>query len=88
MRREAHVEFGGPCGGNGADGGDVYLECDSGLNTLSMLRRRVHYKGKNGGNGLGKSMHGKRGAHAIIPVPPGKYEYCYCYNYYYYYTLY
>ncbi len=71
MRREAHVALGGPCGGNGGHGGDVYLECDRGLNTLSMLRRRVHHKALKGSNGLGKSMHGRRGKHCIIPVPPG-----------------
>ncbi|RYY86376.1 hypothetical protein EON63_05890 [archaeon] len=45
------LEHGGPSGGNGGDGGNVYLECDSSLNTLAMLRRRVHHKGKDGTNG-------------------------------------
>lgn len=71
MRREFRLEFGGPCGGNGGDGGSVWLECDETLNTLALLRRRVHHKGRPGKNGLGKSMHGVKGADCIIPVPPG-----------------
>jgi GTP-binding protein len=71
MRREFRLEFGGPCGGNGGNGGSVYLECDETLNTLAMLRRRVHHKGKPGKNGLGKSMHGEKGTDVLIPVPPG-----------------
>ena len=71
MRREFRLEFGGPSGGNGGAGGNVYIECDEGLNTLSMLRRRVHHKGKDGTNGRGDSRHGYRGEHCIIKVPPG-----------------
>ena len=71
MRREFRLEFGGPCGGNGGNGGSVYLECDETLNTLALLRRRVHHKGRPGKNGLGKSMHGEKGANCVIPVPPG-----------------
>ena len=62
MRREFRVEFGGPCGGNGGNGGSVWLECDETLNTLALLRRRVHHKGQSGKNGLGKSMHGVKGS--------------------------
>ena len=43
MRREFRIEFGGPSGGNGGDGGSVFLECDSSLNTLSLLRQKVHH---------------------------------------------
>ena len=71
MRREFRLEFGGPCGGNGGNGGSVYLECDETLNTLALLRRRVHHKGRPGKNGLGKSMHGEKGVNCVIPVPPG-----------------
>ena len=42
--REFRLEFGGPCGGNGGNGGSVYIECDSNLNTLALLRRKVHHK--------------------------------------------
>ena len=51
MRREFRIEFGGPSGGNGGHGGSVWLECDSSINTLSMLRRRVHHRGRDGTNG-------------------------------------
>lgn len=71
MRREFRIEFGGPSGGNGGHGGSVHLECDENLNTLSMLRRKVHHRAKDGTNGKGDSMHGYRGADVIIPVPPG-----------------
>ena len=71
MRREAHVPLGGPCGGNGGDGGSVYLQCDESLNTLSMLRRKVHHRGLSGTNGLGKSMHGRKGDDCHVLVPPG-----------------
>ena len=68
MRREFRIEFGGPCGGNGGHGGSVYLECDPSLNTLSLLRRRVHHKARDGTNGQGKSRHGQKGDDYIIPV--------------------
>ena len=61
MRREFRIEFGGPSGGNGGAGGSVYIECDESLNTLSMLRRRVHHRGKDGTNGRGDSRHGHKG---------------------------
>ena len=71
MRREFKVDLGGPCGGNGGHGGSVYLECDETLNTLSLLRRRVHHKGHDGTGGRGKSCHGVSGDDCVIPVPPG-----------------
>lgn len=71
MRREFRIEFGGPSGGNGGHGGSVYLEVDENLNTLSILRRKVHHRAKDGTNGRGDSRHGSKGADCIIPVPPG-----------------
>eukprot|EP00981_Chlorochromonas_danica_P008350 scaffold2136_cov170-Ochromonas_danica.AAC.4 len=71
MRREFRIEFGGPSGGNGGNGGSVYLECDNSLNTLAMLRRRVHHRAKDGTNGKGDSRHGYKGEDCVIPVPPG-----------------
>ena len=71
MRREFRLEFGGPSGGNGGHGGSVYLECDSSLNTLSLLRRRVHHRGKDGTNGKGDSRHGQKGRDSVVYVPPG-----------------
>lgn len=71
MRREYCVEFGGPSGGNGGNGGSVYLQCDKRLNTLSLMRRKVHHKGTDGTNGRGDSRHGQKGKDCYIPVPPG-----------------
>ena len=71
MRREFRIEFGGPSGGNGGHGGSVWLVCDSSINTLSMLRRRVHHRGKDGTNGKGDSRHGMKGMDNIVIVPPG-----------------
>ena len=71
MRREYCIEFGGPSGGNGGHGGSVFLECDDSLNTLAMLRRRVHHRGKDGRNGMGDSRHGVKGDDCVIRVPPG-----------------
>ena len=55
-------------GGNGGNGGSVYLECDPNLNTLALLRRCVHHRGRDGKNGQGKSRHGQKGDDCIIPV--------------------
>jgi len=71
MRREFKVDLGGPCGGNGGHGGNVFLECDENLNTLSLLRRKVHHRGGDGTGGRGKSCHGSHGGDVVIPVPPG-----------------
>lgn len=71
MRREFCVEHGGPSGGNGGNGGSVFLECDKNLNTLAILRRRVHYRGRDGTSGRGDSRHGYKGDDVVIPVPPG-----------------
>lgn len=71
LRREFRVQHGGPSGGNGGHGGHVLLECDKNLNTLSLLHRMVHYKGRDGTRGRGDSRHGQNGAHCIAKVPPG-----------------
>ena len=55
FRREKFIEFGGPDGGDGGRGGDVWAECVDGLNTLIDYRYQQHYtaeRGKNGGDGL------------------------------------
>ncbi len=65
------IAFGGPAGGNGGDGGSIYLKCDKRLNTLGLLRRRVHHRGKDGTNGKGDSRHGIKAQDVFVPVPPG-----------------
>ncbi len=71
FRREKYIEFGGPDGGDGGDGGSVYLEGDSGLNTLVDFRHRRSYKAENGVQGKGKQMYGKKGSDIYVRVPLG-----------------
>ena len=68
LLREHKLAQGGPCGGNGGDGGDVLIELDPSLRSLEGLKKRVHFRGSDGGNGLGKSRHGSRGADTIVYV--------------------
>jgi len=69
FRREKGVARGGPAGGDGAKGGDVYLRCDRNLNTLRPPR--VHFKGTKGTNGKGSLMHGVNGDDVYVDVPVG-----------------
>ncbi|MEO1476287.1 MAG: GTPase ObgE [Pseudomonadota bacterium] len=71
FRREAHVEFGGPDGGDGGKGGDVWAEAVEGLNTLIDYRYQQHHKAKRGGNGMGKQRTGRGGEDCIIKLPVG-----------------
>ncbi len=71
FRREKFVPFGGPNGGNGGPGGDVYLVADRNHNTLVHFKKRVHFKAENGGRGSGKNQQGKKGEDRLVPVPPG-----------------
>jgi GTP-binding protein len=71
FRREKYVPFGGPSGGNGGHGGDVYLVVDANLNTLVHFRKRIHFKAERGGRGGGKNLQGKRGEDRLVSVPPG-----------------
>ncbi|MEO1199254.1 MAG: GTPase ObgE [Pseudomonadota bacterium] len=71
FRREKFVEFGGPDGGDGGRGGDVFAECVEGLNTLVDYRYRQHVKAKNGRPGMGKQRTGAGGDDAVLKVPVG-----------------
>lgn len=71
FRREKYIEYGGPDGGDGGDGGSVYLEGDSGLNTLVDFRHRRNYKAENGVQGKGQQRYGKKGEDIYIRVPLG-----------------
>lgn len=71
FRREKYVPFGGPNGGKGGRGGDVYLEVDPHLNTLITFQKQVHWKAPAGVRGRGKEQTGAGGEDLIIPVPPG-----------------
>ena len=71
FRREKYVEFGGPDGGDGGRGGDVWAECVANLNTLIDYRYRQHFKAGKGVHGMGKNRNGARGADTVLQVPPG-----------------
>lgn len=71
FRREKFIPLGGPDGGDGGDGGSVYLEADSGLNTLVDYRFRKHHKAERGENGRGADCTGKKGDDLILRVPVG-----------------
>ena len=70
-RREKYVDKGGPAGGDGGKGGNVYLIADEGLSTLLDFTYRSIFKADNGENGFKKSMHGKSAKDLYIKVPTG-----------------
>ena len=69
--REKFRPKGGPCGGDGGNGGDVLFQVDPNLATLQDISLKKHYVAENGMHGRGKNMHGKNGKDVIISVPPG-----------------
>ena len=71
FRREKFIEFGGPNGGDGGRGGDVWVECVSNLNTLIDFRYQQHFKASSGKHGMGSNMTGAAGDNAVLKVPPG-----------------
>jgi len=71
FRREKFIEFGGPDGGDGGRGGDVWVECVDGLNTLIDYRYQQHFKAKKGDHGKGANRTGARGADVVLKVPAG-----------------
>ena len=71
FRREKFIEFGGPDGGDGGRGGDVWAEAADGLNTLIDYRYRQHFKAAKGGHGMGRSRAGANGVDAVLKVPVG-----------------
>lgn len=71
FRREKFIEFGGPDGGDGGKGGDVWVECADGLNTLIDYRYQQHFKAKTGMHGMGRNRAGGKGADVVLKVPVG-----------------
>ncbi|KFM28178.1 GTPase obg [Auxenochlorella protothecoides] len=71
FRREKFVPRGGPSGGNGGKGGDVYLVGDASQNSLLSFRRSVHFRAEHGEPGQGSDMHGQGGKDISVSVPPG-----------------
>lgn len=70
-RREKYVDKGGPAGGDGGRGGDVYLIADEGMSTLMDFKYKSVYKASNGENGGIKNCHGACAKDLYIKVPTG-----------------
>ena len=71
FRREKFVPRGGPSGGDGGVGGDVWIEADEGINTLLHLRYNPEHKAERGRHGEGSNRFGKDGESITIKVPVG-----------------
>jgi GTP-binding protein len=71
FRREKGVAMGGPSGGRGGNGGNIWIVCDRSFNTLAPCRNRVHVRATKGNNGMGKNKNGSIGDDVTIIVPPG-----------------
>lgn len=70
-RREKYVDKGGPAGGDGGAGGDVYFVADENLSTLMDFKYKSVFKAEAGVNGRSKSQHGRCGKDLYIKVPVG-----------------
>ncbi|XP_012828007.1 PREDICTED: GTP-binding protein OBGC, chloroplastic [Erythranthe guttata] len=71
FRREKFVPYGGPSGGDGGRGGNVYMEVDGTMNSLLPFRKSLHYRAGRGSHGQGQQKHGAKGESCVIKVPPG-----------------
>jgi len=71
FRREKYIPKGGPAGGDGGKGGNVYLRADDSYNTLQHLAGHHHWSAENGRPGEGKNKHGRGGNDITVRVPPG-----------------
>ncbi|KAH1146407.1 hypothetical protein GYH30_041861 [Glycine max] len=71
FRREKYVAVGGPSGGDGGRGGDVYVEVDGAMNSLLPFRNSVHFRAERGGHGHGSMQSGAKGEDVVVKVPPG-----------------
>lgn len=71
FRREKFVPRGGPSGGDGGRGGDIYMESTDHLNTLLHFRYNARYVADRGRHGEGSNRHGRNGEDLVIKVPVG-----------------
>jgi GTP-binding protein len=71
FRREKFIPKGGPDGGDGGKGGDVYLQAVENIDTLTDFAGKHHWQAQKGQPGSGNNKHGANGDDLIIKVPPG-----------------
>ena len=71
FRREKYIPFGGPDGGDGGKGGDIFFKVNSNINTLIDFQNKKIFNAKNGQRGAGKKKFGAAGDDLIIEVPLG-----------------
>ena len=71
FHREKYVAAGGPDGGDGGRGGNIFFRADEALTTLMDFKYKRKYTAENGGSGMGKHMNGKNGTDTLILVPVG-----------------
>jgi GTPase len=71
FRREAHVPKGGPDGGDGGRGGDLWLRADRNVASLLAFRDHPHRRAKSGAHGSGNKRHGARAEDLVVSVPEG-----------------
>ncbi|KAG0501104.1 hypothetical protein HPP92_001176 [Vanilla planifolia] len=71
FRRERYVPYGGPSGGDGGRGGDVYVEADGSMNSLLSFRKNIHFRAGSGGHGHGRNQAGAKGEDVVVKVAPG-----------------
>ena len=71
FRREKFIEMGGPDGGDGGKGGDIWIEAVDGLNTLIDYRYQQHFKAATGGHGMGRLRAGANAGDITLKVPAG-----------------
>ncbi|MEX2317074.1 MAG: GTPase ObgE [Pirellulales bacterium] len=71
FRREKYIPRGGPDGGDGGNGGSIVIVAEPGVDTLSALVHRKHWRAERGQHGMGSQCHGKSADDLTIRVPPG-----------------
>lgn len=71
FRREKYVPMGGPSGGDGGRGGNVYVEVDESMNSLLPFRNGIHFRAGRGSHGQGRMQNGAKGEDVVVKVAPG-----------------
>jgi len=71
FRREKFIPKGGPDGGDGGRGGDIFFQAEHNLATLMDLKHRREYRAENGGDGQGSNRNGRKGKSLVVKVPAG-----------------